>query len=87
MTIRMYAERKGYPLERAEVRLKHGKVHATDCDECETKSGKIDKIEREIELLGPLNGEQRADLMRIADRCPVHRTLHSEIWIDSTLVE
>jgi uncharacterized OsmC-like protein/esterase/lipase len=86
MTIRMYAERKGYPLERAEVRLKHAKVHATDCEECETKSGKIDVIQREIELLGDLTEEQRTDLLRIADRCPVHRTLHSEIHIKSVLV-
>jgi uncharacterized OsmC-like protein/alpha/beta superfamily hydrolase len=86
MTIRMYAERKGYPLERAEVRLKHAKVHATDCEECETKSGKIDVIQREIELLGDLTEEQRTDLLRIADRCPVHRTLHSEIHIESVLV-
>ena len=83
MTIRMYAARKGYPLERAEVRLKHSKVHATDCAECKTKSGKIDVIEREIELLGDLTAEQHADLMRIADRCPVHRTLHSEIHVET----
>ena len=71
------------PLERAEVRLKHSKVHATDCAECETKSGKIDVIEREIELLGDLTAEQHADLMRIADRCPVHRPLHSEIHLET----
>ncbi len=87
MTIRMYAERKGYPLERAEVRLKHAKVHARDCAECETKSGKIDRIEREVELLGDLTDEQRADLMRIADRCPVHRTLHSEISVVTRMVD
>jgi putative redox protein len=85
MTIRMYADRKGYPLERAEVRLKHSKVHATDCAECETPTGKVDLIEREIELLGDLSDEQRADLLRIADRCPVHRTLHSEIHVATKL--
>lgn len=87
MTIRLYADRKGYPLERAEVRLKHSKVHAKDCAECETQSGKVDVIEREIELLGDLTEAQRADLLRIADRCPVHRTLHSEISVRTTLKE
>lgn len=86
MTIRMYAERKGYPLERVEVRLKHAKIHADDCAECETKAGKVDLIEREIELLGDLTDEQRADLMRIADRCPVHRTLHREIHVETRAV-
>lgn len=87
MTIRVYAERKKYPLERAEVRLKHAKVHADDCATCETKAGKIDLIEREIELLGDLTDEQRADLIRIADRCPVHRTLHSEIHVETRLAD
>ena len=87
MTIRLYADRKGYPLERAEVRLKHSKVHADDCAACETKSGKVDVIEREIELLGDLSDEQRADLLRIADRCPVHRTLHSEIHVATQLAD
>ncbi len=86
MTIRMYAERKGYPLKRAEVWLKHAKVHAVDCAECETTAGRVDVINREIELLGDLSDAQRADLLRIADRCPVHRTLHSEIHVDTRLV-
>lgn len=87
MTIRLYADRKGYPLDRAEVRLKHSKVHAKDCAECETQTGKVDLIEREIELLGDLTEEQRADLLRIADRCPVHRTLHSEIHVATKLAD
>jgi putative redox protein len=87
MTIRMYAERKKYPLERAEVRLRHQKVHADDCADCETKNSKVDVIEREIELLGDLSEEQREDLLRIADRCPVHRTLHSEIHVKTRLAE
>ena len=87
MTMRLYADRKGYPLERAEVRLKHSKVHAEDCAECENRTAKIDLIEREVELLGDLSAEQRADLLRIADRCPVHRTLHGEIQVKTQLAE
>jgi putative redox protein len=86
MTIRLYADRKKYPLEHVKVRLQHAKIHASDCSECETKEGKLDRIEREIELSGPLDEDQRADLLRIADRCPVHRTLHGEILVTSRLV-
>lgn len=86
MTLRMYADLKKIPLEGVHVRLRHAKIHAVDCAQCETKEGKIDRIEREIELLGPLTDEQRARLMEIADRCPVHRTLTSEIQVVSRLV-
>ncbi|HEX3035215.1 MAG TPA: OsmC family protein [Thermodesulfobacteriota bacterium] len=85
MTIRMYADRKKWPLESVVVRLQHQKIHAEDCRECETKSGKVDVIEREIELTGPLDKEQRERLFEIANKCPVHRTLHSEIVIRSRL--
>ena len=85
MTLRMYADRKGWPLERASVSLRHNKIHAEDCADCETKSGKLDHIDREITLEGPLDEEQRAKLLEIADKCPVHRTLHSEVKIDSRL--
>jgi putative redox protein len=85
MTMRMYANRKKWPLEQALVTLKHDKIHAADCDECETRDGKVDLIEREIELTGPLDDEQRARLIEIADKCPVHRTLHSEIKITTQL--
>lgn len=85
MTMRMYANRKKWPLERASVTLKHDKIHAADCDDCETREGKIDLIEREIELTGPLDDEQRAKLIEIADKCPVHRTLHSEIKITTQM--
>lgn len=81
MTVRMYADRKGMPLEGVRVRLRHGKIHALDCARCETKEGKIDRIERVVEVLGPLTPEQRARLLEIADKCPVHRTLTSEIEI------
>ena len=86
MTVRMYADQKKWPLERVSVDLKHDKVHATDCAECETKEGKIDKIEREITLEGPLDEAQRQRLLEIANKCPVHRTLHSEVWIPTKLV-
>jgi uncharacterized OsmC-like protein/pimeloyl-ACP methyl ester carboxylesterase len=81
MTIRLYADLKKLPLTRVSVQLKHDKIHATDCENCETKEGKIDRIEREITLEGDLSADQRAKLLEIADKCPVHRTLHSEIDI------
>jgi uncharacterized OsmC-like protein/alpha/beta superfamily hydrolase len=81
MTVRLYAERKQLPLTRTRVRLQHKKIHATDCAECETKEGMLDHIERAITFEGDLNAEQRARLLEIADKCPVHRTLKSEIDI------
>jgi putative redox protein len=87
MTLRMYATRKGWPLEGVAVHLRHGKVHAQDCADCETRIGRIDVIERVIELAGPLDAEQRERLLQIAERCPVHRTLSSEIKIRTRLVE
>jgi uncharacterized OsmC-like protein/alpha/beta superfamily hydrolase len=81
MTIRMYADLKKLPLERVSVRLKHEKIHATDCADCETQEGKIDRIDRVVTLEGSLDDTQRAKLMEIADKCPVHRTLHSEVKI------
>jgi putative redox protein len=86
MTIAMYARRKQWLLEGVEVRLQHSKIHAADCAECETKEGKLDRIEREITLRGALTDEQRARLLEIAERCPVHQTLSSEISIHSHLV-
>jgi putative redox protein len=85
MTIRMVANRKKWPLERVTVDLEHDKIHATDCEQCETETGKIDHIDRFITLEGPLDDAQRAELTRIADRCPVHRTLHSEVVVRTTL--
>ena len=85
MTLRLYARMKKLPLQKVTVRLKHEKIHATDCAECETKEGKIDRIERLIELEGPLSDEQRQRLLEIANRCPVHRTLSSEISIPTRL--
>ncbi len=82
MTMKMYAERKKWDLQSAYVHLRHGKVHAADCAECEENgSGKIDRFERMIELNGDLDETQRKRLMEIADKCPVHRTLHSEVEV------
>lgn len=86
MTLRMYADRKKWPLSGTEVRLKHSRIHAKDCAECETESGKIDLIEREISLQGELDDQQRDRLMEIADRCPVHRSLTGEILVRSRQV-
>ena len=81
MTLRMYAAHKRLPLDKASVELVHRKIHAQDCADCETKEGRIDRIDRVIDIQGPLDTESRARLLEIADRCPVHRTLHSEVSI------
>jgi putative redox protein len=81
MTMRLYADRKSLPLERTTVTLTHSKIYAEDCAECETKTGMLDQIERVITMEGALDAEQRKKLMEIADKCPVHRTLTSEIHI------
>lgn len=85
MTIRMYARRKGWPLEHVEVDVSHDKIHAEECAHCETRDGKVDRFRRVIRLEGPLDEEQRARLLEIADRCPVHRTLTSEVVIETRL--
>jgi putative redox protein len=81
MTMRLYADRKSLPLERVTVTLKHSRIYAEDCVECETKAGMLDQIDRTIAMEGALDAEQRGKLMEIADKCPVHRTLTSEIHI------
>jgi uncharacterized OsmC-like protein/alpha-beta hydrolase superfamily lysophospholipase len=81
MTLRLYADHKKLPLERVSVRLVHNRIHAEDCLNCETKEGMVDRIDRNITMEGPLNAEQRRRLLEIADKCPVHRTLESEIEI------
>jgi putative redox protein len=85
MTLALYARRKQWPLEAVRVELRHSKVHAADCESCETKEGRIDRIERDVSLTGPLSGEQRARLLEIANKCPVHVTLASEIDIRTRL--
>lgn len=84
MTVRMYANRKGWPLEQVRVMLRHSRIHAEDCAECETTKGMIDHIDREIELIGDLDDTQRERLMGIAERCPVHVTLTSSVHITTT---
>jgi putative redox protein len=81
MTVGMYARRKNWPLEEVTVHLRHSKIHASDCAECETKEGMLDRIERDIHFAGRLTEEQRCKLLDIANKCPVHRTLTSEIDI------
>lgn len=81
MTMRMYADRKALPMQRVSVTLRHAKIHASDCLDCETKAGMLDHIERVIGIEGDLDAEQRQRLMEIADKCPVHRTLTSEVHI------
>lgn len=85
MTLRLYADRKRWPLHRVSVRLRHTKIHAEDCASCETKPAMLDHIERVISLEGALDAAQRQRLLEIADMCPVHRTLTSEIKIATTL--
>jgi uncharacterized OsmC-like protein len=87
MTMRLYADRKSLPLERVTVTLTHAKIHAEDCAECETKTGLLDQIDRVIAMEGDLDAEQRKKLMEIADKCPVHRTLTSEIRIVTKAVD
>src|SRR5262245_28963833 len=87
ITVAMYARRKHWPLEPVTVRLSHSKVHAADCAESETKVGLLDHIHRDVEFSGPLSEAQRARLLDIATKCPVHRTLESEIVIETHLTE
>jgi putative redox protein len=81
MTVGLYARRKQIPLENITVSLRHSRIYAKDCEECETEEGMLDRIESEVELTGALSEEQRDKLMEIAAKCPVHRTLTSEINI------
>jgi putative redox protein len=87
MTVGLYARRKQFPLENIKVSLWHSRIHATDCEECETREGMVDRIDVEVELTGALSAEQHAKLMDIAAKCPVHRTLTSEINIQLRAAE
>jgi putative redox protein len=81
MTVALYARRKEWPLEEVVVRLRHSRIHAADCVECETKAGQLDRVEWSFQFSGTLDPAQRARLLEIARMCPVHRTLRSEIHI------
>ena len=85
MTLQLYARHKGIPLEGVQVRLSHNRLHAQDCHECESKGGMVSRIERHIKLTGPLSDAQRSRLLEIAARCPVHKTLTSEIVVKDFL--
>lgn len=86
MTLRLYADRKGWPLAAVSVELSHSRIHAEDCAECETRDGFLDQIDKRLRLEGPLDAEQRARLAEIAERCPVQRTLQREVVIRQQLV-
>lgn len=85
MTVRMYADRKGWPLEQVRVTLRHSRIHAKDCADCETTNGWVDQIDRRIELTGELDDSQRERLLLIAERCPVHQTLTSEVRVATSI--
>jgi len=86
MTIGLYARKRRWPLKNITVSLRHSRIHAADCEDCETKEGKIDRIELDVQLTGSLTAEQRKKLMEIAERCPVHQTLTSEINIKTRAI-
>ncbi len=86
MTLRMYADRKNWPLETITVRLTHHKVHVRDCARCESEAGFVDHIDREITVTGPLDDDQQQRLGEIANRCPVHKTLHGEVVVNDQLI-
>ena len=85
MTVRMYANRKGWQLDRVQVTLRHSRIHAQDCADCDTKVGWVSHIDRDIELTGDLDDDQRQRLLYIAERCPVHQTLTSEVDVATSL--
>ena len=85
MTLRLYADKRKWPLERVRISLQHHKVHAQDCAECDRKPTKMDVVERVLFLEGALSDEQRAKLLEIAERCPVHQTLQSKIRVNTTV--
>jgi putative redox protein len=85
MTLRMYTDRKQWSLDGVTVQLNHKKIDAADCETCVTKEGQLDQFDCEIDLTGQLDEQQKKRLLQIADRCPVHRTLHSEIVVRSRL--
>jgi len=87
ITLQMYARRKGIALEEAVARVRHSKIHAVDCEECETRTGKVDRFTRQLEFVGELTSAQTKRLIEIADRCPVHRTLSSEVSIVTSLAD
>ena len=86
LTVRLYAQRKAWPLESVEVRLSHERIHAEDCAECETREGMLDRINKDLVLNGALDAEQRERLAEIAERCPVQRTLTREVIVNQRII-
>jgi uncharacterized OsmC-like protein len=86
MTLRLYADRRKWPLEGVVVRLRHHRIHRDDCVNCDKKDASLDRVERTLELKGPLTDEQRARLLEIAERCPVHQTLQHNLDVRTSLV-
>ena len=86
MTLRQYADRKGLPLRHIKIELSHDRIHSEDCASCENQAGFIDRIDRNIELKGSLDKGQRDKLLQIADKCPIHRTLHNQIAVKTTIL-
>jgi putative redox protein len=86
MTVALYARRKSWPLEDVVVRLRHSRIHAADCAECETKAGQLDRVDWTFKFSGTLDRAQRSRLLEIAQMCPVHRTLRSEVHIPAPAV-
>lgn len=87
MTLHLYAKRKNWPLEAVRAEVRHNKIHAEDCEHCETKVGKIDRLDKRLELVGDLDASQRQRLLEISDKCPVHRTLTGEVDIRAELTD
>lgn len=85
MTLRLYARKRDYPLDEVDISLEHDRIHADDCADCESRSGYVTRIRLRLTLTGDLTDEQRADLLRVAHRCPVHKTLTAEIKIEAAL--
>lgn len=87
MTLQMYAKRKKWPLANVEVHTSHSKIHSEDCEDCESPTAKLDTFERELKLTGDLDESQKNRLLEIADKCPVHRTLHATVRVNTKLIE
>jgi putative redox protein len=87
MTLKMYASRKAIALRSVTVSVRHGKIHAKDCSDCESQTGRIDEFRRELTIDGDLNDEQRQRMLEIADLCPVHKTLHGEVRVRTILTD
>ena len=87
MTLHMYAKRKKWPLANVEVHTSHSKIHSEDCEDCESPTAKLDTFERELKLTGDLDESQKNRLLEIADKCPVHRTLHATVRVNTKLIE